>query len=269
MLLSMYAPEAVAEERVRRYWSAPGVDMERDARVVVEDGEIAGFGGLEYFDAERAWLTLEGESAGELIEWALATARGRLLSGCWQQNEIARAALEQHDFTLVRHSYRMALELDASVPAAEWPEGVGVRTFRPEDARAVYETQMETFEDSWEHVHQPYEEWAHWTLERPGFDPELWLLATAGDQVAGIALCRVHGTDPETGWVSILGVRRPWRRQGLGRALLLESFQRIAASGCKRAVLGVDASSLTGANRLYENAGMRVIATFDVYERES
>ena len=41
---------------------------------------------------------------------------------------------------------------------------------------AVHETHMETFEDSWEHTHEPYDEWAHWMVERPGFDPDLWLL---------------------------------------------------------------------------------------------
>jgi ribosomal protein S18 acetylase RimI-like enzyme len=126
---------------------------------------------------------------------------------------------------------------------------------------------METFEDSWEHTREPYDEWSHWMLERPGFDPNLWLLAaTADDEIAGIALCRVHEADSKSGWVSILGVRRPWRRQGLGRALLLESFHRLAACGCERAILGVDASSLTGAHTLYASAGMSVISTFDIYE---
>jgi hypothetical protein len=31
--------------------------------------------------------------------------------------------------------------------------------------------------------------------------------------------------------------------------------------------LGVDAESLTGANRLYENAGMRVYRRSDIYEK--
>jgi len=239
--------------------------MERDARVVVAEGEIAGFAAVQAEDV-HTWIELHGKGLAELIDWATPLARGRVYAGGWQSNEEVRAALLRKGFTLVRHSYRMAIDLDEERPAPRWPDGIAVRSFGEGDGHAVYDAHMETFEDSWEHRRQPYEEWSHWLLERPGFDPELWLLATAEDDLAGIALCRVHDADRETGWVSILGVRRPWRRQGLGRALLLESFDRLAAEGCKRAILGVDASSITGANRLYENAGMSVISTFDIYE---
>ncbi|HVM70013.1 MAG TPA: GNAT family N-acetyltransferase, partial [Gaiellaceae bacterium] len=60
------------------------------------------------------------------------------------------------------------------------------------------------------------------------------------------------------GHVSLLGVRRPWRRRGLGEALLLHSFAAFRAAGYRRGTLGVDASSPTGATRLYERVGMRV-----------
>jgi mycothiol synthase len=265
-LLSTHAPEPITEERVRRSWGAPGVDVERDVRVVVVDGEILGFAAVKVED-EHTWIELHGRDLGELIDWATALARGRVFAGGWQANEEVRAALLQKGFALARHSYRMAIDLDEERPEPRWPDGVSVRSFRAGEGPAVHETHMETFEDSWEHTYEPYDEWSHWMLERPGFDPDLWLVATAEDEIAGIALCRLHEGDPRTGWVSILGVRRPWRRQGLGRALLFESFRRLAAHGCARAILGVDASSLTGAHTLYENAGMRVISTFDVYEQ--
>jgi mycothiol synthase len=264
-LLSTHAPEPVTEERVRRGWGAPGIDVERDVRVAVADDEIVGFAAVKVED-EHTWIELHGRGLAELIDWATSRARGRAYAGGWQANEEVQAALVQKGFELARHSYRMAIDLDGELPEPRWPDGVSVRSFRPGEGPAVHETHMETFEDSWEHTHEPYDEWAHWTLERPGFDPDLWLLATADDEIAGIALCRVHETDLRTGWVNILGVRRPWRRRGLGRALLFESFRRLAAHGCARAILGVDASSLTGAQTLYENAGMRVISTFDVYE---
>ena len=265
-LLSLHAPEPVTAERIRRGWDAPGVDMERDARVAVENGEIVGFAALAVEDV-NTWIELHGQGATALLDWAKPLGRGRVYSGGWQQNEEVRAALLEHGFSLVRHSYRMGIDLVEALVEPRWPDGVAVRSFLEQDATAVYEAHMETFEDSWEHVRQPYEEWAHWSLERPGFDPELWLLATVGQDLAGIALCRVHETEREVGWVSILGVRRPWRARGVGRALLLESFRRLSACGCKRAVLGVDASSLTGATRLYEKAGMRVVSTFDIYEQ--
>jgi ribosomal protein S18 acetylase RimI-like enzyme len=53
----------------------------------------------------------------------------------------------------------------------------------------------------------------------------------------------------------------------LGRALLLHAFAELRRRGFRRAGLGVDAESLTGAHKLYESAGMHVEARFDVYEK--
>jgi ribosomal protein S18 acetylase RimI-like enzyme len=73
---------------------------------------------------------------------------------------------------------------------------------------------------------------------------------------------------PGVGWVGILGVRRQWRRRGLGRALLLKALQEFRSRGFREVGLGVDAASLTGATRLYESVGMRVTAQFDIYEKQ-
>ena len=71
-----------------------------------------------------------------------------------------------------------------------------------------------------------------------------------------------------SGWIDTLGVRRPWRRQGLAEALLYHSFAELRRRGRTRVELGVDASSLTGATRLYEKAGMRAIREFTSFEKE-
>jgi ribosomal protein S18 acetylase RimI-like enzyme len=70
------------------------------------------------------------------------------------------------------------------------------------------------------------------------------------------------------GWVGTLGVRRPWRKRGLGLALLRYSFNEFYRRGIRKVGLGVDAQNLTGALRLYEGAGMHVHQTFDQYEKE-
>ena len=70
------------------------------------------------------------------------------------------------------------------------------------------------------------------------------------------------------GWVSELGVAPAWRRRGLGLALLRESFRRFRETGETVAALGVDSQNPTGATRLYERAGMRVLWRADVWEKE-
>jgi ribosomal protein S18 acetylase RimI-like enzyme len=58
-------------------------------------------------------------------------------------------------------------------------------------------------------------------------------------------------------------VRVPWRRRGLGEALLRSAFDALHARGFRRAGLGVDAENATGAVALYERAGMHVVRRAD------
>jgi mycothiol synthase len=52
------------------------------------------------------------------------------------------------------------------------------------------------------------------------------------------------------GWIQVLLTRRPWRRLGVGAALLRNGFGRFWARGERSVGLGVDAASATGAFRL-------------------
>ena len=70
------------------------------------------------------------------------------------------------------------------------------------------------------------------------------------------------------GWVGTLGVRREWRKRGIGMSLLRHSFNEFYRRGKRKVGLGVDAQNLTGALRLYESAGMHVHQAFDQYEKE-
>ena len=252
----------MSEEGVRLGWSAPGFDPESDARLS-GDGYVS----IVRLDGGRTWLELHGERPEALLEWALQRAEGRILTGAWESNEPVAGAVQAAGFRLVRHSFRMAIELAGDLEAPVLPAGLELRSLRPGEERRVYETQLETFDDTWEPFHEPYEEWRHFMIERPDFDPTLWLVAVDADEIAGIALNGIQVHQPDTGRIMIVGVRRPWRRQGLGEALLRASFAALAARGCTRAILGVDAESLTGAHRLYERAGMHVAARYDIYER--
>jgi mycothiol synthase len=70
------------------------------------------------------------------------------------------------------------------------------------------------------------------------------------------------------GWIASLGVRKPWRKRGLGLAILLRTFHEFYARGERSVGLGVDSENQTGATRLYERAGMHVVAEDVVWEKE-
>jgi ribosomal protein S18 acetylase RimI-like enzyme len=152
----------------------------------------------------------------------------------------------------------MEIELAAGVREPAWPEAISTRTATADDHRAVYDAVVEVWQDTNDPIDETFDEWAHWHVERDSYDGTLWFLAMANGELAGFSLCRTDPVDPNAGYVSLLGVRRPWRRQGLGEALLLRSFAAFRERGLTRGTLGVDASSVTGATRLYERAGMRV-----------
>ena len=67
--------------------------------------------------------------------------------------------------------------------------------------------------------------------------------------------------------MNTLGVRRPFRRSGLGRALLTQSLLLLKGEGLTKAVLHVDADSPTGATRLYEAVGFTERKRSAVYQK--
>ena len=65
----------------------------------------------------------------------------------------------------------------------------------------------------------------------------------------------------------MLGVRRPRRGRGIGRALLLTAFVAVHARGGEAVELGVDAANPSGATQLYEGVGMHEHHGFEVWEK--
>ena len=177
--------------------------------------------------------------------------------------------LEERGYERIRSSYRMGIDVAGRTFTPEWPAGARVRTAAEGvDEPLLYDLNEQSFADHWGHTPTPYAEWLHWVTRLGERDPSLWFVAEVEGVPAGVAICRPrdHG-DPDCGWVSVLGVLREHRRVGLGTALLTHAFAELAQRGRGRVELGVDAESTTGAVRLYERAGMRVLWRWDIWER--
>ena len=171
----------------------------------------------------------------------------------------------------IRSSWTMEVEFGVEAPAEPvLPDGIAIRPYRhPEDEQRVYEAAQEAFADHWEFHPVPIETWREFSVKTRNFEPDLWLVAWDGDEVAGASLnYPERGGDPGYGWVGTLGVRRAWRRRGLGEALLRRSFKALHARGYRKVRLSVDAENPTGATRLYERAGMRVVRQSNTWERQ-
>ena len=282
-------------ELLRLDWLNEGFKPETDIRMVfAEDGTLAAF--------IECWQTQEppvhpwvfgmvhpdhwGRGLGShLVTWAEDRASAALekcapdlrvapRTGTVAHNHAAKTLFEGLGWRHIRSFYRMMTDLDSAPEVPPLPEGITIRPYNPEtELEAVYLTMWDAFKDHFGVIVPPFEkglaEFKHNFLEDPGYDPRFWFVAMDGDQMAGICICRrVDAEDPECGWVNELGVRRDWRKRGVGYALLKQAFAAFYADGRKRAGLGVDSQNLTGALRLYERAGMHVARQFDQYEKE-
>jgi mycothiol synthase len=171
----------------------------------------------------------------------------------------------------IRSSWTMEIELGVEAPLEPAiPDGIELRPYRhPEDEQEVYEALQEAFLDHWDFHPAPIETWREFNVKAGNFHPDLWLVAWADNEVAGASLNYPERSgDPGHGWVGTLGVRRDWRRRGLGEALLRRSFGMLHAHGLRKVRLGVDAENPTGATRLYERVGMHVLRRSNTWERE-
>jgi mycothiol synthase len=266
--------ERFPPDELRTWLSSPKVNVESDVRLAERDGRLVGYADVDRQD--NTWWSdirvLPGEEAAEivapLVAWAEQRATdGRLRVWATSTDRALRGAYEQLGFRSVRHSYGMEIDLGPQqLPA--WPLDIAVRTFAEGDGPRVHEAIKDVWRDTWDPWDESYEEWAHWSIGREDFDPSLWFLAHHDGELAGFSLCSASKSRVNTGWVDLLGVRRPWRGRGLGEALLRHSFGEFADRGFARAGLGVDAQSPTGATRLYERVGMSVFRETIFYDKE-
>ena len=162
----------------------------------------------------------------------------------------------------------MEIELETPTERPAWPAGLASRPFGKGEERAVYDAYVEAFADHWGFVPESFADWCTWNLE-PNRDTSLWRLVEDCGELAALCMSTPsRGDDTTVGWVNVLAVRRPWRRRGLARALLLESFGLFRSLGRLRAGLGVDSENTTGALALYESVGMRPTSRSDTWERK-
>lgn len=287
--------ELVNVEDLRQSWKSPNFNPADDVRLVyAPDGTLVGE--VETWAMAKPpvhpwlWARVHPDYNGLGIGTALMTwAEQRIMYildsldpdlrfaprvNVFHQATESQKLFIDLGYQYLRSSYIMLIEMDASPPAPIWPEGIELRPFDAEEhIDAVYQTDVDVFRDHFGFVEEPYEEgikrFRHHLIESESFDPSLWFIAWDGDQVAGVCICR--GTayeDTETGHVSVLGVRRPWRKRGLGLAFLQHAFSEFYQRGNRKVNLGVDAQNLTGALRLYEKAGMHIHKQFDLFEKE-
>lgn len=298
--IEQYGDPMINAERIRSEWKQSSFNLESSTRLIeAADGSVVALAELWDTDAIPVhiwngarvhpehrgrglgtwllrWSTLRAQEA---IDRCPPEARVALFAGCQKGFEPAETLLTAEGFKATRHWWTMRIDRPDDVSAAPqpvFPDGITVRSMRyPEDFRDTAWAANDAFKDHWGHVDQPFEkdleQWRDWIENNPDFDPAVWFIAIdeARNEIAGVSLCeKIARNDPKLAVLDTLGVRRDWRRQGLALALLYHTFNHFWEMGHNAVILGVDATSLTGATKLYEKAGMYVERQGTSWEKE-
>lgn len=293
--MEMMGVENWDANELRNDFGTTGFDLEKDTRVVISpEGKIVAYQDVYAVHQTPVHPSLLGQVHKDyhgiglgtyLLDWAIQRAhhvldkvpedaRVSIRTDTVSTWEPAIRLFKDNGMERKRSFYEMVIEMEEAPLKPEWPEGITVRTYKhPEEAETVFRITREAFRDHFGYIEEPFEEgfkrFKHFRFNDDKFAPELWFLAVEGDEIVGVSMCAKHGYESkDQGSVSTLAVLRPWRKRGIGLALLLHSFNAYWERGQKQVRLGVDAESITDAVRLYEKAGMYVHRRYDIFELE-
>jgi len=171
--------------------------------------------------------------------------------------------LQSEGHKIVRYGFDMVRPNLDNIPNCPVPDGIEIRRGSLSEWRKIWEGAREAFRDHW-----GMSEWSEESFiaesKYPTFNPDLWQIAWAGNEVAGGVLNFIDAReneefDRQRGYTETIFVRRPWRGQGVAKALIARSFQVLKEAGMAEAALGVDAENLSGALHLYRKMGFKEV----------
>lgn len=219
-----------------------------------------------------AALLAENERKSRELSATHETDRPRIF-GSWasDRQEANICLLRNSGFEPARWFFEMTRELSDPIPEVPLPDGLEVRPVTTESVRQVWLADVEAFKDHWGGFDSSDEALKRW-IERPSFDPTLWVVAYDGDEVAGGVINAIHPEENEAigvqrGWLESVFTRRQWRRRGLARALIARSLGLLKERELAQGILGVDADNPTGALGLYEGIGFQVAERSTAYRK--
>jgi mycothiol synthase len=181
------------------------------------------------------------------------------------------ALLKDEGYQAVRYGYSMVRPLNTKVEIAPMPTGFEIRPAKPEHIRAIWDADQKAFEDHWGYSPASEEDFQAFQEEKI-FNPDLWKIAWAGDEVAGMVLNYVDKDENQAyerrrGYTEGISVGKPWRRRGLARALLTRSLQMFKDMGMEEASLGVDTENPNHALDLYTSVGFKPVKVHTTYRK--
>lgn len=269
-------------------------DPSRDMIVAEVGGEMVGYGRGRWFREPSG--TFLHELTGHVAPAWRRRGIGRAILR-WTEERQGQVALDQpkdvaHElfvetydstqglaelllgegYARVRNWYVMTRPLAGEIAEAPLPQGLEVRAATPDHYRRIWDADIEAFRDHWGFAEPPGSAYAEWLEDPVAMVPALWQIAWDDEEVAGQVRSFIdHRENADLGrlrgYTEYISVRRPWRRRGLARALIMRSLRVLQAEGMTEAALGVDTENVTGALHLYESCGFRPERSGAIYRK--
>lgn len=280
-----------AIDDLRLEFADPRLDPANDLRLWEDaDGALIAFGQVwidsdaEAVEGSLYWRVAPAARGGDIEDEIMAWASGRVREQARAEAKAARLRCstrsefayghslpQRHGMVVSRHFFQMRRPLDQPIEPATLPAGFVLRHVASDaDVAAWVEAYNQSFVDHWNFHPITLESHQHW-LQHPSYQPAHDLIAVAEDgTIAAFSFCVIDAAENtrnqrNDGWIGILGTRRGYRRQGLGRAMLLAGLHRLKADGVDYARLNVDAENPSGALQLYESVGFGVVHSWHNY----
>jgi mycothiol synthase len=259
------------------------IQIETDAWMALSaTNEIIGYGFVEVTGANRMDTCVfvhphyKNQGIGSLLlkkveERANVLAKGKageqkLMNQIPFTNMAARNLVEASGYQFSRLYERMKIELEGQPDQPQLPEGITLRSFQPDqDEETLFSIYDETFRDAWGYTKKDFSTWIS-QKKGDGYDPSLWFIVWKDSTPVGFLMSRMQDDGL---FIDLLGVKRDYRKHGIGKALLLHTFGLAYQRNQKTVLLYVDTDSLTNANLLYQQVGMTPHSQTAVYMKEA
>jgi mycothiol synthase len=209
-----------------------------------------------------------------IAESHAATETGLLESFVNDGNISLTALLEKNNYQPIRYIVEMVRPDLENISDFPLPEGLEVRPVLPEHHQVIWDAHNEAFRDHWGYSEPSEEDYQAWLGEKTVFQPQLWQIAwdINTNEIAGQVRTFINAAENEKynrkrGYTEFISVRRPWRKRGLARALIMRSLSLQKEQGMTESALGADSENISGATRVYEDCGFKVTKCHTIYRK--
>lgn len=180
-----------------------------------------------------------------------------------KDSEAAREFAKKHKFKIERYSFKMRKENLKNIEKVKIPNGITFDklNFEKYSLKDLTDIDNETFKDHWGFMEVNEDDWERETKSSYFLENGI-IFAKDREEIVGFSYAEFDEEDikkrgERVGYIYMLGVKKDYRRKGIGKALLLSSIKFLKKHRVDIAELGVDAENPNKAKHLYESVGFR------------